>query len=604
MRIDVTPRPAIPRATPRLIAALAMFAISAAAFCAVVGYVLVRQTDERQQIERRGALVGAIEDLRASGIDISSLDPPTIRGMERTAGLKDLRFDPDPEPGVREMQSVLDRNGRIVGWFSWEADRSMAIALSRMQPLLLVTGLCFVIFAGVALWQVRRMVRDLGEGERRAWSLAHEDMLTGMPNRRKMMEWIDNALAARGPEEVTTLAFIDLDGLGDVNDAHGQHVGDRLLVEWAARLKEMLPSRATAGRLDGDQFVVAMTAIDTAKTETAMRIAIKALARPFWIDQQVVRIGATMGLAHVPRDGQSRDDVMRRADLALRAGKRRHRGGITVFDTAMDVEFDDRRFLERELRQALAAGAIDVHYQPILTSDGARIVSTEALARWTHPQRGEIPPAVFVAAAEQAGLMGELGAFMLRRALTDAKRWPELTVAVNLSPVQVRDRQLADIVAAALAETGTAPERLLLEVTEGVLIDDPEAAKARLDALRELGVRLALDDFGTGYSSLSYLQRFCFDKLKIDRSFVAPLARSSRSQAMIQAIVSLGRALDLTLLAEGVETEEQRVLLRLAGCEELQGHLFGRAGPPEELDRLMEQARAAPAAKRPALRAV
>jgi diguanylate cyclase (GGDEF)-like protein len=364
MLVDVTPQPAIRRATPRLIAALAMFAISAAVFCALVGYVLVRQADERQEIERRGALVGAIEDLRAAGVDIADLDPQTARRLERMAGLKDLRFEPDPRPGAREMQSVLDRNGRIVGWFSWEADRSMTNALSRMEPLLLATGLCFVVFAGVALWQVRRTVRDLGASERRAWSLAHEDTLTGMPNRRKMLELIDGELAARAPEEVTTLAFIDLDGLGDVNDAHGQQVGDRLLVEWAARFKKNLPARATGARFDGDQFVAVMTEIDTDKNENALRIAMTALTRPFWIERKVVQIGATVGLAHVPRDALGCDDVMRRADLALRAGKRRHRGGITAFDAAMDVEFDDLfaragplEELERLMEQARAAPA-------------------------------------------------------------------------------------------------------------------------------------------------------------------------------------------------------------------------------------------------------
>jgi predicted signal transduction protein with EAL and GGDEF domain len=322
-----------------------------------------------------------------------------------------------------------------------------------------------------------------------------------------------------------------------------------------------------------------------------------ALKRPFWVSEQAVQVNVTVGFAHAPLNADNCDDLARRADLALRAAKRRQRGGLFPFVPAMDAEFDDRRFIERELRRALDEGALDVHYQPIVTSDGARIVGAEALLRWDHPVRGAIAPATFVAAAEQAGLMMKLGEFALRRACADLKRWPGLYVAVNLSPVQVRDPALCELVADALRQSGIEPSRLVLEITEGVLIDDPEAAKAELAALRARGVKLALDDFGTGYSSLTYLQRFPFDKLKIDKGFVAPLGRDATSQALIAAIVGLGRALDLTILAEGVETEEQRVLLRLAGCAELQGFLFANPGPREALDRLV----AATAAVRPAL---
>jgi diguanylate cyclase (GGDEF)-like protein len=590
------PAPARRIETSRLLATLGLLVLGAALACALIGYVLVRQADDRQEIERRNALLGAIEDIRASGMDVSALDPKLVRGLERTAGLKDLRFEVEPIAGDREIQSVLDAQGRIAGWFSWEADRQMSNALGRLKPLLAATGLCLVGFAGVALWQIRRAVRDLALSERRAWALAHEDMLTGLPNHRKMIAEIERALAIRAPHETVTLALIDLDGLGDVNDAFGHQVGDQLLAEWAARLKDVLPSAATGGRFDGDQFAVVMTALDAETAESALRIAAPALARPFWINEQVVQIGATLGFAHAPRHARSRDELVRRTDLALRAGKRRLRGGVTGFDPAMDVEFEDRRFLEREMKRAIADSALDVHYQPIVTADGTRIVGAEALLRWTHPVRGAIPPVVFVPAAEQAGLMAELGAFVLRRALADATRWPELAIAINLSPVQVRDPGLVDLVADLLAETRVAPARVVLEVTEGVLMDDPAEAKARLDALRALGVRLALDDFGTGYSSLTYLQRFPFDKLKIDRGFVTPLGRAADSQAMVQAIVTLGRALGLSLLAEGVETEQQRVLLRLAGCEEMQGFLFAPPGPREALDRLLAGARGPQAA--------
>jgi EAL domain-containing protein (putative c-di-GMP-specific phosphodiesterase class I) len=252
-------------------------------------------------------------------------------------------------------------------------------------------------------------------------------------------------------------------------------------------------------------------------------------------------------------------------------------------------QLDD--FVRRELPLALAADALAVHYQPIMSSDGARIVGVEALLRWTHQDRGAIPPATFIPVAERHGLMDEVGAFVLRRALAETRGWPELFVAVNLSPVQMRDPNIIATVRDALGKAGVPASRLMLEITEGVLIDDPDTMVERIGELRALGVRIALDDFGSGYSNLGYLLRFPIDKIKIDRSFVTPLGRASNGGVIVQAIVGLGRALGATVLAEGVETEEQRVLLRLAGCEELQGFLFARPAPADAIERLLSQHR-------------
>jgi EAL domain-containing protein (putative c-di-GMP-specific phosphodiesterase class I) len=311
-----------------------------------------------------------------------------------------------------------------------------------------------------------------------------------------------------------------------------------------------------------------------------------AIAKPIWADQ-VVQLTGSIGLSIAPHDGIAVADLVRHAKLAARAAKRRGRGLVVRFASEMEVDFDERRFIRRELSNALATRAFELYYQPIVSADGGAIVGVEALLRWNHSTRGFIPPAVFVRVAEDAGLMDQLGEFVLRRALADAARWPDLYVAVNLSPVQVRDRKFVDLVAAILQENAFPPARLVLEITEGVLIDDPETAKLRLQDLRKLGVRLALDDFGAGYSSLTYLQRLPFDKLKIDRGFVAALEHSANTGVIIQAIVALGRALGMSVLIEGVETEEQRVLLRLAGCNEMQGFLFARPAPREQIDRLL-----------------
>ena len=279
--------------------------------------------------------------------------------------------------------------------------------------------------------------------------------------------------------------------------------------------------------------------------------------------------------------------MVRRAGLALRVAKREGRGAARRFETRIETDYAERRSLLRELQSAIALQAFDVEYQPVVAAEGGAIIGVEALLRWTHPTRGRVAPSVFIPLAEQSGLMSQLGEIVLRRALTDGARWPGLSIAVNLSPVQIRDRWLVDLVRKVMVETGIAPSRVVLEVTEGVLIDNPQEAQTRLELLRALGVSLALDDFGTGYSSLNYLQKFPFDRIKIDRAFVASLGVSGDTAAIIQAIVTLGHALGMKVLAEGVENDEQRVLLRLAGCDEMQGYLFARPGPAAEIDRLL-----------------
>jgi EAL domain-containing protein (putative c-di-GMP-specific phosphodiesterase class I) len=282
---------------------------------------------------------------------------------------------------------------------------------------------------------------------------------------------------------------------------------------------------------------------------------------------------------------------MRRAELALRSAGKKGPGTLLMFDPTIDRASSEQKFVQRELPRALAANELDVHFQPIVSAAGGAIVGLEALLRWTHATEGAIPPAVFIPVAEQMGLMDQLGSFVLRRALHTAKRWPNLDVAVNLSPLQVHHAGVVDSVRAALDEADFAPSRLILEITEGVLIDNPDEMVRRIKDLHALGVRIALDDFGAGYSNLGYLQRFPLDKLKVDKSFVDALA-GENGGVIVQAIVALGRALGLTVTAEGVETEQQRVLLRLAGCDEMQGHLFSRAVPAKEIDRLMRGAKA------------
>jgi predicted signal transduction protein with EAL and GGDEF domain len=316
------------------------------------------------------------------------------------------------------------------------------------------------------------------------------------------------------------------------------------------------------------------------------------LSRPIFVER-MWHVSAGIGLAQAPRDAASGEELARRANLALRAAKREGRGAMRQFEPEIEAAHVDRRFLLGELESAIARQKLDVHYQPIVAADGGRTVGVEALLRWRHATRGDVTPSVFIPLAEQNGLMSTLGEFVLRRALADGVRWPGLFIAVNVSPMQMRDPWLVDLVGAVMAETGIAAERVVLEVTEGILIDNPQEAQMRLEALRALGVHIALDDFGTGYSSLSYLQKFPFDRLKIDRAFVSSLGTTANSGTIIQSIVALGHALGMSVLAEGIETDEQRVLLRLAGCDEMQGFLFARPGPADAIDDMLARGRVA-----------
>jgi len=574
-------------ASPRLIATLGLFALSATFFCAIIGYVVVNRADDRQEVLRRMQLVAAIEDIRNSGTDPSELDTQFLSGLARTIGLKDLRFENELSDQSREVQPALDNSGRILGWFTWQRDDTISQALTSLEPMLMISAFGLIGFAGLALWQVRRSMRAFAASEQLAWQFANEDSLTGLPNQRKTVELIEALLPARAPGEVVTLAIIDIDGLNVINDGYGRQMGDAVLASFAERLRQT--QAQFAGRIGDDEFVLALISGSARDSWDEIAEIAKQLTRPYWLGEQAVQIGVTIGLAHAVSDSLGGDDLMRCADLALREAKRKNRGGMVEFRTAMAAEFSERQFIERELRRAIADNALDLHYQPIMTADGAYMTGVEALLRWNHPERGDIPPGIFVPVAERTGLMVKLGEWVLRRALTDAARWPELSIAINLSPVQVRDPALVKFVVEVLTETRISPSRVVLEMTEGVLIENPDEARRRLDGLHSIGVQLALDDFGSGYSSLTYLQRFHFDKLKIDQGFVQSLGHARGSEAIIQAIVGLGRALNLSVTAEGVETEEQRVLLRLAGCDEMQGYLFARPGSRESIDRLLAE---------------
>jgi diguanylate cyclase (GGDEF)-like protein len=435
-------------------------------------------------------------------------------------------------------------------------------------------------------------IEDITErtrAEERIAHLAHFDGLTDLPNRLLFRARLEQALEAVRPDEQLAVLYIDIDEFKSVNDALGHPIGDELLKGVADRLRGCLAETDVAARLGGDEFAIIQMAIkDRAETTRLVDQIHSAIRQPFECAGHLITTDASVGIAFAPGDGIDLDQLLRNADLALYGAKGDGRRTYRFFEAGMDHRAKARRSLELELRQAISDGGLEIHYQPVVNIEDGKISSCEALLRWRHPERGMVSPAEFIPIAEDSGLINQLGLWVLNAACAEAASWPDhVRVAVNVSPVQFRSQSLALSVAAALAACGLPASRLELEITEAVLIRDDEVALDTLHQLRKLGVRIALDDFGTGYSSLSYLQRFPFDKIKIDRSFIRDIAGPGASSSIVQAVVNIAAASDMMTTAEGVETEQQRNLLYILGCNEMQGFLFSPAIPAAEVRRLL-----------------
>ena len=416
--------------------------------------------------------------------------------------------------------------------------------------------------------------------------LAHHDALTSLVNRFHFGERLDAAMAeaaAGGPP--FTVICLDLDGFKNVNDSFGHHVGDTLLREVARRLAAAVRDGDIVARLGGDEFAVLQFAAAGQGNMALPDRLLQVLGERYDIDGLVLFVTASIGVASAPRDGTSGDELMKNADLALYQAKLRGKNQALVFEPDMDAARQSRRALELDLSLALTNGEFEVFFQPLVCARSIAIVGFEALLRWRHPARGLVSPAVFIPVAEEIGLIGEIGRWVLGEACAQAARWPrELSVAVNLSPAQFRSRDLVGTVKDALLRSGLKPTRLELEITESVLLSDSDGSLAALHELRSFGIRIAMDDFGTGYSSLSYLRRFPFDKIKIDQSFVREMSTRPDCIKIVRSIAALGASLGMTTTAEGVETPEQFAQLQAAGCDQVQGYHFGR---PEPVDRMI-----------------
>jgi diguanylate cyclase (GGDEF)-like protein len=505
---------------------------------------------------------GFLESLRQFGCRHFRVFP--VMHQDRLAGAIALghRHAPDPDPDdAREIKELADR---------------VAVALSN------------------AAW------------EEKLYRQAHYDALTDLPNRALMHDRLEQALVrARRARGQAALMFLDVDRFKAVNDSLSHAAGDRLLVHIAEAVSDCVREMDTVARFGGDEFVILLP--DLPAGEHGDRVAIDIVSRiltrltePVDLEGYRVNVAASVGIAMFPRDAANRDEMLRNADAAMYHAKARARGGYEFFAPELNVAALERLALEQELRAAVEAGQFCVYYQPQVEADGGRIVGAEALVRWLHPERGMISPGVFVPIAEETGLINAIGAWVLQTAVAQARAWQEaglgtLRMGVNVAPQQLARDDFPDTVRRVLETSGLDPGLLELEVTEGAIMSNTERNVAMLTTLRDLGVRLSVDDFGTGYSSLSYLQRFPLNTLKVDQSFTHNMMENADSAAIAAAVVALGHSLGLSVIAEGVETREQRARLLALGCEELQGYLFGRPLPAEEFARVLVEGHGIPA---------
>ena len=426
-------------------------------------------------------------------------------------------------------------------------------------------------------------VTERRKAEATANHLASHDVLTDLPNRRLLKQHIYVVL--NDAKADCAVLCVDLDRFKAVNDALGHAGGDALLVEVAKRLRQCVRANDTVGRLGGDEFVIVSS--DGASEQEVAQMAdrvVSEMGKPFDILGHSVLVGASVGVARAPVDGDSADRLIKRADMALFEAKREGRGRYRFFDPSLEAKASLRRTLENDLRTAVAEGQFELYFQPYFAARQRKLIGFEALLRWNHPTRGQVSPLEFIPVAEELGLITELGDWILLEACTTAARWPaEVMVSVNVSARQFVNHDLFGSIERALKQSALAPSRLEVEITESALMENIGVIESVLERLRRQGVGLAMDDFGTGYSSLAYLRRFNFSKVKIDRSFVSGLSSENQAIAIVRAIIALCKNLNIEVTAEGVETELQADILRLENCDYLQGYLLGRPGPKQQV---------------------
>ena len=504
--------------------------------------------------------------------------------------LEDIYNPADVQFILKRDEDAVRKKGVVTEEHPIQTENGLRLFLTRRVTVLDEAG------EPQYLIKTNEDITDRRETESRMAHMAYHDALTELPNRAAFLQALEQMIdACEDTDEEFAVLSLDLDRLKEINDVFGHEVGDKLLIEFSRRLESVI-SGGVVARLSGDEFGLIIDGLQPDSAKALATRLMQSMQTEFMFDGRAVRIGLTIGISVYPRNGRDAETLLTNADAALFRAKTKARGSINFFDMELDQQLRDRRALHQDLSTAIRNGELSLHYQPQararhkMKSD--HVLGFEALARWTHPVRGFVPPGDFIPLAEESGLIVEMGEWILREACREAASWPkDLQISVNLSPAQFMHGDLVGLVHSILIETGLAPGRLELEITEGVLIEDFDRGLSLLRRLKALGVRIAMDDFGSGYSSLTYLQAFPFDKIKIDRSFVRDLGSNQDAQAIVRSIISLGMGLGVTITAEGVETECELACLRAEGCHEGQGFLFSRARPNAEITALLQAQR-------------
>ncbi len=488
------------------------------------------------------------------------------------------------KPNGYALTQIKNEVGDAAFYATWKARMPGEELFAKSLLPLGVATLTMILGAALIALHGRRVTDSLLASEARAKHMAVHDSLTGLPNRILFQERFTQATdRLRRKDGSVAVLCIGLDRFKEVNDTLGHLAGDEMIVKTAQALSGILRAGDTVARLGGDEFVIILNDADGRAAASMAKRVLEALTGPMVLSAGQVYSGCSIGVSVVTDADTDAGEALRQAELALYKAKDRGRGQSCFFEPDMDATLRLRKDMEAGLREALARDEIQIVYQPQVNSRGV-VIGVEALSRWTHPERGPVSPGYFIPLAEECGLMDTLGMFALAQAMMDSHRWPNLKVAVNVSASQLRQAGFTDRVKALLEQTNTPAARIEIEITEGVLLADDTVTQTTLRQLRDMGFSLALDDFGTGYSSLSYLRRYPVDKIKIDRAFVCNLGTDPEAEAVVRAIVKLAQALHLDLVAEGVETMEQREILQAAGCYVIQGFLFSKPVDADTID--------------------
>jgi len=508
----------------------------------------------------------------------------------QTAGrdmlLPDLGFG-SPSGERRGSFALKTDRGSPLGTLAWTPRRPGLLLMGNVLPLVLIGLAVSILFVSALARRLVSASRALEAREAAAQHLANHDALTELPNRR-MLESEFAVFTERAAREGLRIAVacVDVDRFKDINDTLGHHAGDQLICGLADRLRAAVRDDDFVARLGGDEFAIVRCCRDDSDADALLASVRACFREPFPIVGQLVEANASAGIAFAAQ-GRSFEDLMRQADIALYEAKAAGRACDVRFETSMSQKIEKRRMLEVDLRKAIAQRELAVVYQPIIEASSGQISSVEALCRWTSARHGEVPPDVFIPIAEEAGLMADLGRFVIERAVADSLKWPQLHTAINVSAAQLRSVSIIEDLTGPAERHGVSPEQITIEITESVLLANDGHTARMLQTLKERGFALALDDFGTGYSSLAYIRDFPFDRLKIDRSFVHGLKNSERALAIIEAVANFGRILGKDVVAEGIETKAEMQAMQRAGCTHLQGFLFSRPVTAERIQTMV-----------------